>query len=96
MKIAGRYARQFSRQSFTSLRFVQAGIAGYPNVRTTATLPWNKKITVGKLNYYILVKNIRAFTKKRLWFRLPAKISALRRGKISSESLLEYKCFTDF
>jgi hypothetical protein len=32
MKIAGRYARQFSRQSFTSLRYVQAGIAGYPNV----------------------------------------------------------------
>jgi hypothetical protein len=35
MKIAGRYARQFSRQSFTSLRYVQAGIAGYPNVRRT-------------------------------------------------------------
>jgi hypothetical protein len=33
MKIAGRYARQFSRQSFTPLRCVQAGIAGYPNVR---------------------------------------------------------------
>ena len=32
MKIAGRYARQFSRQSFTPLRYVQAGIAGYPNV----------------------------------------------------------------
>jgi hypothetical protein len=35
MKIAGRYARQFSRQSFTPLRYVQAGIAGYPNVSST-------------------------------------------------------------
>jgi hypothetical protein len=35
MKIAGRYARQFSRQSFTPLRCAQAGIAGYPNVRCT-------------------------------------------------------------
>jgi hypothetical protein len=51
MKIASRYARQFSRQSFTSLRFVQAGIAGYPNVSLAPSAREDKSTQVSYVFY---------------------------------------------